>query len=160
VSVYVHTGDSDDVQRQAEKYRFLDAVTARMKTLASRARRTGREAFVAGDINIAHHEVDLKNWKGNIGKAGFLEDERAYLDRWLARGAWVDLGRTHGGGGPGPYTWWSWRGKAFDTDAGWRIDYAFATPGLAARCTGVVVGRAPTYAERWSDHAPVLATFG
>jgi exodeoxyribonuclease-3 len=71
----------------------------------------------------------------------------------------VDLGRRFGGDGSGPYTWWSWRGKAFDNDAGWRIDYLIASPDLAALAKDVVVHRAPTYAERWSDHAPVVATF-
>ena len=71
----------------------------------------------------------------------------------------VDLGRRFGGDGPGPYTWWSWRGKAFDNDAGWRIDYLIASPSLAEATKDVVVHRAPSYAERWSDHAPVVATF-
>jgi exodeoxyribonuclease-3 len=102
--------------------------------------------------------VDIKNWRGNRGKAGFLDDERAHLDGWLAK-RWVDLGREHGGPGPGPYTWWSWRGKSFDTDGGWRIDYALATVPLAEHCTGATVGRAASYDERWSDHAPLTVTF-
>jgi len=113
---------------------------------------------IAGDLNVAHAEVDIKNWKGNLKKAGFLPEERAFLDEWLANG-WVDLGRVHGGEGPGPYTWWSWRGKAFDNDAGWRIDYLLATEALAANAAGVSVGRADSYAERWSDHAAVTADF-
>jgi exodeoxyribonuclease-3 len=121
------------------------------------SRRKGH-ALVCGDLNVAHREVDIKNWKGNIGKAGFLEDERAYFDRWFDR-HWVDLGRRLGGEGPGPYTWWSWRGQAFDNDAGWRIDYQIATPGLAGRASAVRIGRAPSYAERWSDHAPVVVDF-
>ena len=92
------------------------------------------------------------------GRAGFLPDERAYLDRWLESG-WVDLGRAHGGPGPGPYTWWSWRGKAFDNDAGWRIDYVLATPSVAGDVASVAVGRAAEYAQRWSDHAPVVVDF-
>jgi exodeoxyribonuclease-3 len=112
---------------------------------------------VCGDLNVAHREVDIKNWKGNIGKAGFLESERAYLDEWYGRLGWVDLGRRFGGEGPGPYTWWSWRGKAFDNDAGWRIDCVLAGPEVADRCSDFTVGRASTYAERWSDHAAVVA---
>jgi exodeoxyribonuclease-3 len=150
VSTYVHTGEAD-TPRQEEKYRFLDAMSGRMADLA----RDGRRAVVAGDLNIAHHEVDIKNWKGNRGKAGFLEQERAYLDRLLASG-WADLGRRHGGPGPGPYTWWSWRGRAFDNDAGWRIDYVLATAALAPAADRVSVGRAPSYAQRWSDHAAVV----
>jgi exodeoxyribonuclease-3 len=154
-STYVHTGEATDQARQSEKYRFLDAVEARLVAL----RGAGAEAIVCGDLNIAHREVDIKNWKGNRGKAGFLEDERAYLTRWLDEHGWSDLGRDLGGDGPGPYTWWSWRGRGFDTDGGWRIDYALATPGLAARAVKADVGKAATYAERWSDHAPLTVTF-
>ena len=157
VSAYVHAGEAGTA-KQEEKFAFLEAMDRRLATLRRSARRRRAEAIVCGDLNVAHHEVDIKNWKGNRGKAGFLEEERAYLDKWFAKD-WVDLGRVHGGPGPGPYTWWSWRGKGFDTDGGWRIDYAMTTPGLAARCTGVVVGKATSYAERWSDHAPLTATF-
>jgi exodeoxyribonuclease-3 len=157
VSAYVHTGEAD-TQKQVDKYVFLDAMDTRLTRLRNAAKRRGGDVLVCGDLNIAHHEVDIKNWKGNRGRAGFLEDERAYLDRWFAR-HWVDLGRQHGGAGPGPYTWWSWRGRGFDTDGGWRIDYVVATPGLAGRCTSVVIGKAASYDERWSDHAPVLVTF-
>ena len=157
VSAYVHTGEAD-TPKQQEKYAFLDAMDTRLATLRrSASRRTGH-VLLCGDLNVAHREVDIKNWRGNRGKAGFLEDERAYLDRWFARD-WVDLGRVHGGPGPGPYTWWSWRGKSFDTDGGWRIDYAVASRALAARCTSAVVGRAASYDERWSDHAPLTVTF-
>ncbi len=153
-SCYVHTGEAQ-TPRQDVKYRFLDAMAERMTALADKAAAGGPEAVVAGDLNVAHSAADIKNWKGNRDRAGFLPRERAYLDRWL-EGDWVDLGRAHGGPGPGPYTWWSWRGKAFDNDAGWRIDYVLATRDLAARVQRVTVGRAPTYAQRWSDHAPVV----
>jgi exodeoxyribonuclease III len=156
-SVYVHTGEAD-TPKQVDKYAFLDAMDVRLAALHRSASRRKGHAIVCGDLNVAHREVDIKNWKGNRGKAGFLEDERAHLDTWLGK-HWVDLGRVHGGEGPGPYTWWSWRGKSFDTDGGWRIDYALASRGLAARCTSAVVGRAATYAERWSDHAPLTVTF-
>jgi exodeoxyribonuclease-3 len=159
-SVYVHTGEATDEARQSEKYRFLDAVEARMLELGkAAARKNGAQAILCGDLNVAHSEMDIKNWKGNRGKAGFLEDERAYLSRWFAEHSWTDLGRALGGDGPGPYTWWSWRGRGFDTDGGWRIDYALATPGLAARAVKADVGKAPSYAERWSDHAPLTVTF-
>ncbi len=150
VSCYVHTGEAA-TPRQDVKYAFLEAMTARMAALPD-------PAVVTGDFNIAHREVDIKNWKGNLKKAGFLPKERAYFDRWAGHG-WVDLGRRFGGPGPGPYTWWSWRGQAFDNDAGWRIDHALATQGLAARATSVTIGRAPSYAQRWSDHAPVVVDF-
>ena len=90
--------------------------------------------------------------------AKFEEHWTKDLDRWFEE-AWVDLGRELGGDGPGPYTWWSWRGQAFDNDAGWRIDYHVATSGLAARARRATVGRAPSYDKRWSDHAPVTVDF-
>mgnify|MGYP002776417452 FL=1 len=125
-----------------------------MRELASQP-----EVVICGDLNIAHREVDIKNWKGNRDKAGFLPEERAYLDAWFA-GGWTDIGRVLGGEGPGPYTWWSWRGRGFDTDGGWRIDYALATKALAKRAHTATVGKAATYAERWSDHAPLTVEFG
>ena len=156
-SVYVHSGEAGTPKQDA-KYEFLAGMELRLRALARRADKDGIQALVCGDWNIAHREVDIKNWKGNLESAGFLPQERAYLDRWFA-GSWRDLGREFGGDGPGPYTWWSWRGQAFDNDAGWRIDYHAATPGLAERAKKITIGRAPSYAERWSDHAPVIADF-
>ncbi|GAB3880195.1 exodeoxyribonuclease III [Terrabacter terrigena] len=154
VSAYVHTGEAD-TDRQVVKYDFLDAVTRRLE----RAAAAGDAMVVTGDLNIAHREADLKNWKGNLGKSGFLADERAYLDRWFEDDAWVDVLRRHVGDVAGPYSWWSWRGKAFDNDAGWRIDYQLASRRLAAAARHAYVGRAATYAERWSDHAPVVVDY-
>ncbi|MEI8237806.1 MAG: exodeoxyribonuclease III [Actinomycetota bacterium] len=155
VSCYVHTGDADDLGRMTEKLAFLDAMTHRMQTL----RADGRHVLLTGDLNVGHRESDIKNWKGNRGKAGFLPEERARFDRWFDELGWVDVGRTFAGDVAGPYTWWSWRGKAFDIDSGWRIDYHIASPELAATATMAAVDRAPTYAERWSDHAPVVVTY-
>lgn len=157
VSAYVHSGEAD-TPKQVDKYAFLEGMDRRLGQLRRSASRRKGHVLVCGDLNIAHREVDIKNWKGNRGKAGFLEEERAYLDRWFDRD-WVDLGRRLGGEGPGPYTWWSWRGQAFDTDAGWRIDYQVATPGLGDRAIRAEIGRAPSYAERWSDHAPLIVDF-
>jgi exodeoxyribonuclease-3 len=153
VSTYLHSGTLGTPSMD-EKYAFLELVTARLAEL----RAGGGHVLLAGDLNIAHRDVDLKNWKGNLKAAGCLPQERAYLDRWFDAG-WVDLGRRLGGDGPGPYTWWSWRGKAFDNDAGWRIDYQVATPELAAHAVKAEVDRAPTYAERFSDHAPFVVTY-
>jgi exodeoxyribonuclease-3 len=153
-SAYVHTGEAG-TERQVVKMAFLDAMTVRM----ARAAQAGEHMVVTGDLNVAHREADLKNWKGNLTKAGFLPEERAVIDGWLANGTWVDVQRAHAGDVTGPYTWWSWRGKAFDNDAGWRIDYQLATRRLAAAVTDTFVGRAPTYAERWSDHAPVVVDY-
>jgi exodeoxyribonuclease-3 len=154
VSAYVHSGQAG-TPKMDEKLAFLDVVTKRLAELAG----AGRPAVVAGDLNIAHREVDIKNWRGNRKAAGFLPEERAYLDRWFDELSWRDLGREHGGEGPGPYTWWSWRGQAFDNDSGWRIDYQLATPDLADRVRSVEIDRAATYDARFSDHAPVVVAY-
>lgn len=117
-------------------------------------------ALMVGDLNVAHTPADIRNWRGNLGKPGFLASERAHLDRWLADSppglGWLDVGRAVAGPGPGPYTWWSWRGRAFDNDSGWRIDYMLASPLVAARIQSMSVDRAPSYAARWSDHAALI----
>lgn len=143
-TVYVHTGEAD-TPAQDDKHRFLAAMGKWMQQR--------EKALLCGDLNVAHREADIKNWKGNLGKAGFLESERAYLDHWFDDLGWVDLGAGAG------YTWWSWRGKAFDNDAGWRIDSVLASPDLAGLCHEFTVGRAQSYAQRWSDHAAVVAGF-
>lgn len=154
VSAYLHSG-TVGTPSMDEKYAFLELVTARMGEIVA----DGGLAVVAGDLNIAHRNVDIKNWKGNQRSAGFLPEERAYVDRWLDGLGWRDLGREHGADGPGPYTWWSWRGKAFDNDAGWRIDYQLATPALADLARSAVVERAEAYDRRWSDHAPLVVEY-
>jgi exodeoxyribonuclease-3 len=153
-SAYLHSG-TVGTPSMDEKYAFLELVTARMARLVA----DGGLAVVAGDLNIAHRNVDIKNWKGNVKSAGFLPEERAYVDRWLDDLGWHDLGRELGGEGPGPYTWWSWRGKAFDNDSGWRIDYQLATPELADLARSAVVERAEAYDRRWSDHAPLVVEY-
>ncbi|HEY6794710.1 MAG TPA: exodeoxyribonuclease III [Kineosporiaceae bacterium] len=153
-SVYVHKGDAGTA-KQEEKYRFLAEVRARMVQLAA----GGRHLVVGGDFNIAHREVDLKNWKGNVGNAGFLPEERAWFDRLLGEDGFVDVHRSLVGEAPGPYTWWSWRGKAFDSDAGWRIDYLIAGGWVADRALKAEVERAGSYAQRWSDHGAVSVEF-
>lgn len=109
-------------------------------------------------MNIAHTELDLKNWKGNLKSAGFLPEERAWIDELLAAG-YVDVVRRLHPGVEGPYSWWSYRGRAFDNDTGWRIDYQLARGDLAARAKQAVVERAAAYDQRWSDHAPVTVQY-
>jgi exodeoxyribonuclease III len=153
-SVYVPSGEAK-TPKQDEKYRFLVAMEDRLKVLAERS-----HSLILGDLNVAHQEQDLKNWKGNLKKAGFLPEERAYFDRWLAaESPWVDVHRNLHGPGPGPYSWWSMRGQAFDNDAGWRIDYHLATSKLATQASAAVVGRAASYDTRWSDHAAVMVDY-
>lgn len=152
-SLYVHSGEAG-TDRQVEKERFMAALATRMAELAA----AGRDAVLCGDWNIAHTEHDIKNWKGNLKKAGFLPGERQWLTDLMDAG-WVDVVRRLHPDQPGPYSWWSWRGKAFDNDAGWRIDYHLATEPLAARVRSARVEKPEAYALRWSDHAPVTVAF-
>lgn len=167
-SCYMHSGEVG-TPRQEAKWAMLDALGERMDELID----TGHVAIV-GDLNVGHRELDIKNWKGNVKKAGFLPRERAYFDRFFGeRGAtitgvdgsegpghgWIDVGRAFHGEVDGPYTWWSNRGQAFDNDTGWRIDYHVVTPSLAETVQDYRVDRAPSYAERWSDHAPVVVDY-
>ena len=169
VSTYVHSGEQD-TPKQDEKWKFLDAMSERLPELAKHS----DYALVLGDLNVGHQKLDIKNWKGNVKRSGFLPRERAYFDRFMGpegepvEGAdgstgtglgWVDVGRQAAGEVEGPYTWWSWRGQAFDNDTGWRIDYHLATPALAAVATNYTVDRAEAYDKRWSDHAPVVVDY-
>ena len=165
VSTYVHSGEVD-TPKQVEKFTFLDAMVTRLPELAAHS----ELAVVLGDLNVGHRKFDIKNWRGNVKRAGFLPEERAYFDRILGAeddpaynaGAglgWVDVGRKWAGEVDGPYTWWSWRGQAFDNDTGWRIDYQLATPALAASVTNYAVDRAAAYDQRWSDHTPVVVDY-
>ncbi len=165
VSAYVHSGEADS-PKQVEKYKFLDAMLARLPELQKHS----DYAVVMGDLNVGHRTLDIRNWKGNVKRAGFLPEERAYFDKILGAesdpaynaGAglgWVDIGRKWAGDVDGPYTWWSWRGQAFDNDTGWRIDYQLATPSLAATVVDYSVDRATAYDERWSDHTPVVVDY-
>ena len=153
VSTYVHSGEAD-TPKQVEKYKFLAAMEHRMGQLISQQ----DLALVVGDLNVGHTELDIKNWKGNLKNAGFLPEERAHFDNFAAQG-WVDMGRAAHPGVPGPYTWWSFRGQAFDNDAGWRIDYQLASPKLAALGQNYRVDRAPSYDARWTDHSPVVVDY-
>lgn len=169
VSTYVHSGEAD-TPKQDEKWKFLDAMSRRLPQL----QKHNELAVVVGDLNVGHTPLDIKNWKGNVKRAGFLPRERAYFDRFFGpagkkvEGAdgsigkglgWVDVGRASAGDVEGPYTWWSWRGAAFDNDTGWRIDYQMATPALAERVTQYAVDRAESYDKRWSDHTPVVVDY-
>lgn len=156
-SLYLPSGDAG-TPKQDEKYRFLDAFFAHLVELRAKAEADCREVLVCGDWNIAHRPEDLKSWKTNQKSAGFLPEERAWLDRLYAAG-YTDVVRSLHPDVAGPYSWWSYRGKAFDNDSGWRIDLHVATEGLASKAVSAVTERADTYAERWSDHAPVTVSY-
>ncbi len=159
VCVYVHSGDVDDPNKMHQKFRFLDTMLTRMGQLRDEAAHGGRQAVLCGDFNIAHTPLDIKNAKSNVTHSGFLPEERAYIDKWLDEYEFVDVMRELAGDIQGPYTWWSQRGRAFDNNTGWRLDYQFATPELAQTARGFTIDKAPTYDARWSDHAPLSITY-
>lgn len=155
VSAYVHSGEAG-TPKQEDKYRLLDVMLKRLPELAEHS----DYALVVGDLNVGHTELDIRNWKANQKRAGFLPEERVYFDRFFGNEiGWKDVHRELAGPIDGPYTWWSQRGKAFDNDAGWRIDYQMATPGLAAVARNAVVDRATAWDTRWSDHAPLVIDY-
>ncbi|MEU4271033.1 exodeoxyribonuclease III [Streptomyces sp. NPDC026092] len=157
-SLYLPSGEVG-TERQDEKVRFMDEFLPYLKELKERAAADGREVVVCGDWNIAHREADLKNWKANQKNAGFLPEERAWLGRVFEEGEYVDVVRALHPDQDGPYSWWSYRGRAFDNDSGWRIDLIVSSSRLAERCVKAYVERAASHAERWSDHAPVTAVY-
>jgi exodeoxyribonuclease III len=145
ISVYFPSGSSGP-HRQEAKYRFLAEFLPHLELLA----RSGREFILCGDINIAHREIDLKNWRSNQKHSGFLPEERAWLSRVFEQHGWVDVFRALD---PRPerYTWWSNFGQAYANNVGWRIDYQIATPGIARRARAAEI----YMSKRFSDHAPL-----
>jgi exodeoxyribonuclease-3 len=149
ISIYFPSGSSS-LERQEAKYRFLEEIYPHLHSLIG----TGREVIVCGDINIAHREIDLKNWRSNQKNSGFLPEERAWLTKVLEQEGWVDVFRRLDPR-PEQYTWWSNRGQAWAKNVGWRIDYQIATPGIASRAR-----RAEIYTTtRFSDHAPLIIDY-
>ena len=149
VSVYLPSG-SAGVHRQESKYRFMDHFFPVLEKL----RHDGREYILCGDWNIAHREIDLKNWKSNQKNSGFLPEERAWFTRVCDELGWVDVFRALNDQ-PDQYTWWSNRGQAWAKNVGWRIDYQIATPGMAKNAR-----KEKIYKEkRFSDHAPLIIDY-
>ena len=149
VSLYMQSGSSSEA-RQKIKFEFMERFLPHLRSL----RRKRREYVICGDWNIAHREIDLKNWRGNRKNSGFLPEERAWMDRLFGEAGFVDAFRVVEQG-PDHYTWWSNRGQAWAKNVGWRIDYQVITPGLKDR-----VQRAAIYKDqRFSDHAPLLIDY-
>ena len=148
ISCYFPSGSSGD-ERQAVKFRFLDHVYPHLLALKAE-----REFILVGDINIAHQQIDLKNWKGNLKNSGFLPEERGWMTRLLDEAGLVDVFRTLNPQ-PEQYTWWSNRGQARANNVGWRLDYHLATPAIAA-----LARREAIYLDqRFSDHAPLTVDY-
>lgn len=149
VSLYLPSGSSGD-HRQESKWRFLDAFVPHLRKL----KRRRAEYVLCGDWNIAHKEIDLRNWRANRKNSGFLPEERAWMTRLFERERYVDAFREVNQE-PDQYTWWSNRGRAWEKNVGWRIDYQVVTPGLKGR-----VKRSEIYRdERFSDHAPLILDY-
>lgn len=149
ISLYLPSGSSGD-HRQTSKFFFLDKFFPLLEALAN----DNRDIILCGDWNIAHKEIDLKNWRANQKNSGFLPEERAWLTNVLDKVGFVDVFRRLN---PelGQYTWWSNRGQAWANNVGWRIDYQIATPNIADKATDASIYKT----ERFSDHSPLIIDY-
>ena len=149
ISLYVPSGSASEAS-QAKKFRFMKEFMPYLKKLKA----SGRDIVIVGDWNIAHKEIDLKNWKGNKKNSGFLPEEREWLTTLFDDVGYVDVFRRLIPL-PDQYTWWSNRGAAWDKNVGWRIDYHIATTGIAATAEYARIYKD----ERFSDHAPLCIDY-
>jgi len=150
ISSYFPSGSSGP-ERQDAKFRFLAAMYPHLHAL-----KQAREFVLCGDINIAHNEADLKNWKGNKKNSGFLPEERAWMTQLTTEGGIVDVYRQlQPDTTDACYTWWSNRGQAYANNVGWRLDYHLATPAVAAKARSEVIYKD----EKFSDHAPITIAY-
>ena len=151
ISCYFPSGSSGE-QRQLAKFRFLELFYPYLARL-----KTKREFILCGDVNIAHQEIDLKNWRSNQKNSGFLPEERAWMTRLLDEGKLIDVYRQlQPTATDSAYTWWSNRGQAYANNVGWRLDYHLATSDLAAGARAVSIYKG----EKFSDHAPLTIDYG
>jgi exodeoxyribonuclease-3 len=150
LSCYFPSGSSGE-ERQQAKFRFLDEFYPHLVQLKAE-----RDFILCGDVNIAHKEIDLKNWKSNQKNSGFLPEERAWMTRLLDEAGMVDVYRQlQPTATDTAYTWWSNRGQAYAKNVGWRLDYHLATPALAALASSVSIYKG----EKFSDHAPITIEY-
>lgn len=151
VSLYLPSGSSGE-ERQAFKFSVMERFMLHLKMLKD----SGRDVVICGDWNIAHQEIDLKNYKGNRKNSGFLPEERAWLTALFDEVGWVDVYRKlHPETTDACYTWWSNRGQAWAKNVGWRIDYQIATTDFANKAISTSVYKE----ERFSDHAPLIVEY-
>jgi exodeoxyribonuclease III len=150
VSLYLPSGSAGP-ERQASKFRFLEAFTPHLESLRRRRR---RRYILCGDWNIAHRAIELRNWRANQKNSGFLPEERAWMDRLFGPAGYVDAFREVR---PEPdlYTWWSNRGQAYAKNVGWRIDYQVVSGSLAGRARSAAIYKK----RRFSDHAPLVMDY-
>jgi exodeoxyribonuclease-3 len=149
ISLYVPSGSSSE-ERLASKFRFMRCFQSHVKTLNHR----GKPYVICADWNVAHREIDLKNWRANQRNPGFLPQERQWIEALIAEQGLVDVFRAMAPEVP-IYTWWSNRGAAFANDVGWRLDYQLAHPAMATLARDWQVNREP----RFSDHAPFTVDY-
>ncbi len=149
ISLYCPSGSSSD-DRQLAKFRFMACFLPHLASLAA----CGREVVICGDWNIAHKEIDLRNWKSNQKNSGFLPEERAWMTQVFDEIGLVDVFRLVDARAD-QYTWWSNRGQAWAKNVGWRIDYQVATPAIAAKAHAVSIYKD----ARFSDHAPLTIDY-
>ena len=148
-SVYLPSGTSGP-DRQAIKFGFLEQYAKHLQSLKNQ----GKEYIICGDWNIAHRQIDLKNWRGNQKNSGFLPEERAWMDELFGRLEFVDAFRQVNQEAD-QYTWWSNRGQAWAKNVGWRIDYQIITPGLQRAVQSAIIYKD----QRFSDHAPLIMEY-
>jgi exodeoxyribonuclease-3 len=148
ISVYLPSGSSG-IEKQNKKYAFMNAYQPILFDQLT----TKRNYIICGDLNIAHQEIDLKNWKGNLQNSGFLPQERQWLTRLFNKG-FIDCWRHLYPEIPG-YTWWSNRGSAYKNNVGWRIDYQIITPNLF----NILMSGAVFTDIKFSDHAPLIMEY-
>lgn len=150
-SIYFPSGSSSE-ERQEAKFRFLDHFSGVLEGFSA----TNKQVILCGDWNIAHKEIDLKNWKGNLKNSGFLPEERAWIGDVLGTKGWRDAYRTvHPHEIENCYTWWSNRGQAYAKNVGWRIDYQVISGGLSDKVKASSVYKD----QKFSDHAPLIVDY-
>ena len=149
ISVYVPSGSSSDERLQI-KFSFMERFIAPLYELI----KSGRKVVICGDWNVAHKEIDLKNWRSNQKNSGFLPEERDWFDGIIHKLGYVDVFRSLNPD-PDQFTWWSNRGQAWDKNVGWRIDYQLASPNIASCAEREEIYKS----ERFSDHAPLIIDY-
>lgn len=149
VSLYLHSGSSSE-ERQQKKFDMMERFMPYLRGL----RRKRRDYVICGDWNIAHNEIDLKNWRGNRKNSGFLPEERSWMDELFGAAGFID-GFRQVEPRPDQYTWWSNRGAAWEKNVGWRIDYQVCTPRIGKLATSARIYKD----KRFSDHAPLIMDY-
>lgn len=149
ISLYAPSGSSSE-DRQQVKFRFMDSFLEHLKTL----KKQNRDIIICGDWNIAHHEIDLKNWKNNKKNSGFLPVEREWMTHIFEQTGYIDAFR-HLDPREDQFTWWSNRGRAWDNNVGWRIDYQVVSDSLKETLKSTHIYKD----QRFSDHSPLIINY-